>query len=448
MTDDLPVVNDLFSLLNDGAITSQLVGYSSLLSRGLVWCDTAASQLVVTERGLQVAGGLPAEAEAVAGLLGCIADVRSAWLRIVAARLREAGQRRDIGEMCQAIETLGLASREVHQAMGDASLQSTAYSKLENELYGIGAEQPVNYPKLLRVLGQTAEVMSKEIVTKQIRLNAVDPFEPRENWCAGRVLQMPCFATPHPQPLPPKRLEGSENIGGSLSEAGRGERRTERLSAHRGEGSQTFVLAGDCEDLSVAEINAEDNESKALMRWVLYRPWCMLLAQIVFTQEAWGAEQISGQLSLELSEDQLGNPYEPKRVDVVVVRSDGAEVLCGSLGELVQRVLQRLQIALVARPEQVARLNEYLAPVVRRLLERKVWRFDPRGGGGGRPGFTIDDDFSTSCYRAFGSKHFYRAGSILTAAIRASAEQWAADRQTKSRALAGSAALAVSGDRS
>jgi hypothetical protein len=110
-------------------------------------------------------------------------------------------------------------------------------------------------------------------------------------------------------------------------------------------------------------------------------------------------------------------------------------VLCGSLGELVQRVLQRLQIALVARPEEVARLDEFLAPVVRRLLERKVWRFDPRGAGGGRPGFTIDDDFSTSCYRAFGSKHFYRAGSILTAAIRASAEQWAADRQTKSRAL-------------
>jgi hypothetical protein len=163
----------------------------------------------------------------------------------------------------------------------------------------------------------------------------------------------------------------------------------------------------------------------------------MLLAQIVFTQEAWGAEQISGQLSLELSDDQLGNPYEPKRIDVVVVRTDGAEVLCGSLGELVQRVLQRLQIALVARPEEVARLDEFLAPVVRRLLERKVWRFDPRGAGGGRPGFTIDDDFSTSCYRAFGSKHFYRAGSILTAAIRVSAEQWAADRQTKSRALVG-----------
>ena len=419
MTKQLPQVEDLFTLLSDGAIAAQTAAYESLQSRGSVWCDSAASMVVVTERGLQVAGGLPTEAEAVAGLLACMGDIRSAWLNLVAARLREAGQRRDLGELCQAIETLGLASQEVRDAIGNASHEVTAYSKIEIELFGSGAEQPVNYPKLLRVLGKTAEVMSKEVVTRPIRLNAVDPFEPKENWSAGRVLQLPCFSTPHPQQLSPKR----------------------------GEGSQSFVLAGDCEDLSGAEINVEDNESKALMRWVLYRPWCMLLAQIVFTQEAWVAEQISGQLSLELSDDQLGNPYVPKRIDVVVVRTDGAEVLCGSLGELVQRVLQRLQIALVARPEEVARLDEYLAPVVRRLLERKVWRFDPRGAGGGRPGFTIDDDFSTSCYRAFGSKHFYRAGSILTAAIRASAEQWAADRQTKSRALAGSAALAISGDR-
>ncbi len=433
MTMQLPQIKDLVSLINDGVIISSTAGFESLQSRGLVWCEPTASQVVMTERGLQVAGFLPNGTEAVAGLLGCTAEVRSAWLRIGAARLREAGQRRDIGELCQAIETLGPASQEIREAMDNASLEPTEYLQIEQELLGSGAEQPVNHPRLLRVLGRTAEVMVKE-AAKSIHLKPVDPFEPKESWCAGRVLQLPCVTNPSP-PAP-------------LPEAGRGERRIEIGSPKRGEGSKTLVLFGDCYELLDAELDAQDNESKALMRWVLYRPWCMLLAQIVFTQEAWGAEQISGQLSLELSDDQLGNPYEPKRIDVVVVRADGAEVLCGSLGELVQRVLQRLQIALVARPEEVARLDEYLAPVVRRLLERKVWRFDPRGAGGGRPGFTIDDDFSTSCYRAFGSKHFYRAGSVLTAAIRASAEQWAADRQTKSRALAGSATLAVSGDRS
>jgi hypothetical protein len=417
MTIQLPQVKELFSLLNDGVISAPTAGYELLQSQALVWCEPTVSKVVVTARGLQVASLLPTEVEAVAALFGCIADVRTAWLRIVASRLREAGLRRDIGELCQAIDTLGLASQEVRQEMERASLEATAYSQIEQELLGSGAELPVNYPKLLRVLGQTAEVMMKEFAAKSVLLKHVDPFEPKESWSVGRVLQMPWLASPspetktapHPYPQP--------------------------LSPKRGEGSQNLVLSGSVDDLSETERDAEDTESKALMRWVLYRPWCMLLAQIVFTQEAWGAEQISGQLSLELSDDQLGNPYEPKRIDVVVVRTDGAEVLCGSLGELVQRVLQRLQIALVARPEEVARLDEFLAPVVRRLLERKVWRFDPRGAGGGRPGFTIDDDFSTSCYRAFGSKHFYRAGSILTAAIRVSAEQWAADRQTKSRAL-------------
>ena len=404
-----PDVCELSRLIHYGEIDYSVASFTRLQTYGLVWCDADAGHVVITELGLKVAGALPSDAESVAAMFACLPEVRDAWIRIVAARLREAGQRRDIGELCQAIETLGIASREVREVIENASLEPTAFAKLEYELFGSGAGQPVNYPKMLRVLGKTAEVMVKESPAKTIRLKPVDPFEPKESWCVGRVLQMPSLQTPHPQPLSPKR----------------------------GEGSRTFVLTGVCDELSDAELDSEDNGSKALMRWVLNRPWCMLLAQLVFTQEAWGAEQISGQLSLELSDDQLGNPYEPKRIDVVVVRTDGAEVLCGSLGELVNRVLQRLQVAVVARPEEIARLDEFLAPVVRRLLERKVWRFDPRGAGGGRPGFTIDDDFSTSCYRAFGSKHFYRAGSILTAAIRISAEQWAADRQTKSRKLAG-----------
>ncbi len=47
-------------------------------------------------------------------------------------------------------------------------------------------------------------------------------------------------------------------------------------------------------------------------------------------QEAWEAEQISGRLTLELAEDQLANPYEPSRVDVVVTTPDGDEILCGT----------------------------------------------------------------------------------------------------------------------
>jgi hypothetical protein len=242
----------------------------------------------------------------------------------------------------------------------------------------------------------------------------VDPLVPKLSWCGGRVIQSPS-------------LSGKTLAGGS----GSVETTTKRAS------SLSYVLRGDCSPVSNDERVAEDSPWRELMRWVLYRPWCMLLAQVVFTVEAWSAEQISGQMTLELAEDQISNPYEPKRIDVVVTTPDGSEILCGSLGQLVVRVLDRLQVTLLARDEEIERLDERLAGVIRLLLERKVWRFDPRGAGGSRPGYLIDDDFSTSCYRAFGSKYFYRAGSVLTAAIRSSAEQWASEKQAKSRELAG-----------
>ena len=158
----------------------------------------------------------------------------------------------------------------------------------------------------------------------------------------------------------------------------------------------------------------------------------MLLAQVAFVQEAWEAEQISGRLTLELAEDQLANPYEPSRVDVVVTTPNGDEMLCGTLADLVRRILARLDVTLLARPEEVALLDQRLAPVVHLLLEKKIWRFDPGAGGGRRPGFVIDDEFSTSCYRAFGSKYFYRLGSVLTAAIRSTCEQWAREKLSES----------------
>jgi hypothetical protein len=161
----------------------------------------------------------------------------------------------------------------------------------------------------------------------------------------------------------------------------------------------------------------------------------MLLAQIAFTQEAWEAEQISGRLALELAEDQLSNPYEPSRVDVVITTADGDEVLCGTLGDLLRRVLARLDVTLLSRPEETQRLDERLAPVIHLLLERKVWRFEPHGAGARRPGYVIDDDFSTSCYRTFGSKYFYRGGSLLTSAIRLTCEQWVKEKLSEAGAV-------------
>jgi len=374
---------------------------------GLWSLDHATGRAMARATLVQLGALLPNMDETVAAVFACQPELRIAWLRIIAARLREAGKRRDAGELCPAIDQLGEASRCIREELPHANLRPTGHQALETALFGAAAEQAVVWPKLLRVIGATAELIEggdkfstcpsgssrpiRQVKNLPPHL-AVDPLDPRRSWCTGRLLQLPSTSPAEARPI--------------------------------------FVLAGNCGPLGAAESVAEDSPAQSVMRWALYRPWIMLLAQVAFVQEAWEAEQISGRLSLELGEDQLANPYEPCRVDVVVTTPDGDEILCGTLGELARRILTRLEITLLARPEETTRLDELLASMIQQLLEKRVWRFEPRYAGGRRPGFVIDDEFSTSCYRAFGSKYFYRLGSILTAAIRSTCEQWAREKRS------------------
>jgi hypothetical protein len=365
---------------------------------GLWHKNHPANRAIATKTLVNLAATLPNVAETVAAVFACEPEWRSAWLRIVAVRLREAGKRRDAAELCSAIDQLGIASRRVCQLLPDASLQPTGHQALEIALFGAAAEQAVIWPKLLRVIGATGDLVEGGLGLPAAALPAVAALDPRHSWCSGRIIQLPV-------------LNGSDSA------------------------DVTFVLAGRCAPLSQAERVADDSPSQAVMRWVLYRPWVLLLAQIAFTQEAWEAEQISGRLALEVAEDQLVNPYEPGRVDVVITTADGDETLCGTLGDLLRRVLARLDVTLLARPEEAQRLDERLAPVIHLLLEQKIWRFEPHGAGSRRPGYVIDDDFSTSCYRAFGSKYFYRGGNLLTSAIRLTCEQWAKEKLSEAGAI-------------
>ncbi len=388
----LPTVGE-----SDGRTLSAL---TEPLRLGLWSLDPATDRSIARSDLVQLAARCPNSEESIAAVFACQSELRAVWLRIVAARLREAGKRRDAAELCRAIDTLGEASRRTRLELPHASLQATSHGTLETALFGAPAEQAVVWPKLLRVIGATAEIVEGQLGQSVTPLPTVDPLDPKQTWCNGRLLQLPI-------------VDG--------------------ITTHE----LKFVLDGNCGSLSAAEAVADDIESQAVMRWVLYRPWIMLLAQVVFVQEAWEAEQISGRLTLELAEDQLANPYEPSRVDVVVTTPDGDEILCGTLADLVRRVLARLDVTLLARPEEVAQLDQRLAPVVHLLLEKKIWRFEPGAGGGRRPGFVIDDEFSTSCYRAFGSKYFYRLGSVLTGAIRSTCEQWAREKLSESGVIRG-----------
>jgi hypothetical protein len=367
------------------------------LRLGLWSFDTATDRAYARTGLVYLATRLPNTEETIAAVFACQPELRTAWLRVIAARLRELGKRRDSAELCQAIDPLGEASLRIRNELPHSNLQSTGHGTLETALFAAPAEQAVVWPKLLRMIGATAELIEGECGQAVTALPTVEPLDPKRTWCNGRLLQLPVVRETALQDL-------------------------------------KFVLSGDFGPLSDTEQGGGDMKSQALMRWVLFRPWVTLLAQIAFVQEAWDAEQISGRLTLEVADDQLANPYEPSRVDVVVTTADGEEILCGTLADLVLRVLGRLGVTLLARPEEVAQLDLRLGPVVHRLLEQKVWRFEPRGSGGRRPGFVIDDDFSTSCYRAFGSKYFYRGGSVLTAAIRLTCEQWAREKLSESGA--------------
>lgn len=404
MTEISAAIAAVRELLTDGETAGNTLSALAEPLRLGLWSLNQPTGLV-TARGLlvQLAARLPNAEETVAAAFACQPELRTAWLRIIAARLREPGKRRDAGELCGAIDQLDVASRRVREELPNANLQPTGHQALETALFGSPVEQAVVWPKLLRVIGATAELVEGGQGSPVAPLPRVEPLDPRRTWCSGRILQLPW-------PLIPA-LSQSERV--------------------------QFVLSGNCEPLSEAEKSSGDSVSQSVMRWVLHRPWVTLLAQVAFVQEAWEAEQISGRLSLELAEDQLANPYEPARVDVVITTPDGDEILCGTLGELIDRVLFRLDVTLLARPEEAARLDDYLAGVIHLLLEKKVWRFDPRAAGGRRPGFVIDDEFSTSCYRAFGSKYFYRLGSLLTAAIRLTCEQWARERLLEAGSVVG-----------
>ena len=161
-----------------------------------------------------------------------------------------------------------------------------------------------------------------------------------------------------------------------------------------------------------------------LIRWVLQRPWAFLLSQMVFTKEAWEAERVSGSLAFELKQAHVALFQSPPRVDVVVTLPTGEEVRCGSLGEFVWQTLAQLGVTVLAHRVSAAVLDDHLASVIEALVRREVWRFD-HGTGGRRSGYAIHPSFSDACYRALGSRAFYRLGSHITAAVRRVAETWA-----------------------
>ena len=399
MTIKTSTIHALEKLLTIGEVNaSELQSLQTGEKLGLWRLSSDNRWAVATPTTVQLLQSLPNLQEACAAILSCELDIRIAWSRIIAARLQELGNRRDITELTQAISVLGQASETIMEQITDSTINPTNFTELEKILFSIPAEQAPATPKILRILGATASLIEDKQGKPESTLTDVDPLNPAINWVKGRILQLP------------------------ISSLSAGE--TWEIENQKAKN----VLSGIYFDLTLEEINPDDTVSQSTMRWVLSRPWIFLLAQIVFTQEAWSAERIAGKLSLELPESQINQFHQPQQILVVITIPTGEEILCGTLAELIIRVLNYLGVSLLTpvsttEPNYLTSLESKLASAISILLQKQVWQFNP--GGSGQPSsYSIHPDFSDSCYRVLGAKYFNRLGNSVTAAIRSSCESW------------------------
>lgn len=367
------LVEDVRTLLAQGeAPSSSLRALEGVRAKGL-W-NERGEVAIASPAVVALIDRLPNPGEAQPAVLSLVPEVRGAWLRLVRARLAEMGERGDVAALTEAVTHAGALASELVSVQAP-SLAATPFGELERAVLTTPAHEAAAFPVLLRALAATAALPSTAVLPTALPEVAFD--DPQVTWRSGRLLRLP---------------------------------------APTEDATTTVVLSG-----------ALDGKSGDAMRWALHHPWAFLLAQMSFTKEAWEAERVSGGIAFELEPAHVSLFQSPPRVEVVVTLPSGEEIRCGSLGELCQRTLAQLGVTVLGHRVTASTLDDKLALVIEAVLRRDVWRFE-HGSGARRPAYTIHPSFSDACYRALGSRVFYRLGSPVTAAIRRASEGWARER--------------------
>lgn len=376
------VVHEVRSLLAQGELASAALRRLEGLGSAGMWSERG-DELVATPVVVALGDRLPNSAESVPAVFALLPGVRAAWLRVVRARLAEMGERRDFAALADAVTAAGVLATELVK-VGTPSLSLTSFSELERAVLPAAAHEASAFPVLMRVLVATA-VMPIDVPSSSLPGIAFD--DPSTAWRPGRLLLLPTS--------------------------------TDAVPAHA-------VLSGALDGRGGGDS----------MLWALHHPWAFLLAQMTFTKEAWEAERVSGGIAFELEPEHVPLFQTPPRVEVVVTLPSGEEIRCGSLGELVQRTLAQLGVTILGHRVTARTLDDHLGLVIDAVQRQDVWRFE-HGSGGRHPAYSIHPSFSDACYRALGSRAFYRLGSPVTATIRRSAETWARERIARASAAKG-----------
>lgn len=372
-------VGDVRNLLAQGEIrSSSRVAVEFLRASGF-WAERGDA-MVARPAIIALGDRLPNSTEAVPAVFSLVPEVRDAWLRVLRARLAEMGERGDIASLSDSVTTAGPLANELVSVKAP-SLTPTAFGELERAVLPAPAHEAAAFPVLFRAMAATAATRGDAHSTASLPDIVFD--DPSTVWSSGRLLRLPVAS-----------------------------RETARTTA---------VLSG--------ALDCGDGDGDA-MQWTLHHPWAFLLAQLAFTKEAWEAERVSGGIAFELEPAHVSLFQSPPRIEVVVTLPSGEEIRCGSLGDLVQRTLAQLGVTVLGHRVTPSALDDRLALVIDALQRHDVWRFE-HSTGARRPAYMIHPSFSDACYRALGSRVFYRLGSSVTAAIRRAAEGWARERMAR-----------------
>jgi hypothetical protein len=329
---------------------------------------------VISQRLLGVRPALASDAELLCALLAQQIDVRAAWLTIAAARCKEAGQMADAAPLVELVSGLGKAAVWVEGALGSHALTASPYAAFERELLGVSFEQAAATPALIRILAVAAQLAQFDDALPPLPAVDASGIQAQQNWVKGRLLALPCVADQRPA------IDARVILQGGLAP----------------------VIP----------------EGQTTMNWVLAHPWALLLTMLAFAQDAWRAENRGG-LLLELPAGQ--NAFAPAEIVITVIGSEGDEVRCGSLADVLLKTLASLGVACFPHQPSPAELNVQLSPLVGLLLKHAVWRY--QDGASSQLGqYQIHPLFSDQCYSLPASRVFNRTGKLLWQAARLAAE--------------------------
>jgi len=360
--------------------------------------------LIASKKLLQLRQSLNSDLDCVAAIFATLPEMQSAWSNIIAAHLNDAAARNDVQALSEQITNLGggagfvlsqsvLALTPLSQAQPSnstgASLKPTDFTALESFVFGQGAEQSASYPKLLRTLSTAAKLIddSKKLISETNELSPIDEGDVTSYWLAQRLIELPLITQAN-------------------------------IKSHVKNG---YHLNG------LVQAPSADLNDKAIIEWLVANPWAYLLAQIIYTQGMWRSEQVSGGLALEIDSNQIKHFMQPNTIQVVVTTSTGYEVSCGSLAELILRVLDALEINLLTPlklPEQIEALDEAISPVIGYMISAKVWQFI-EGSSQDIPQYKTHGSFARIPTSRLGTINFARPSKHIAAAIREQAQSWA-----------------------